>query len=410
MQKNQLASLKERGFFKQCTNEENLAAMLDKEQVVFYAGFDATAASLHVGSLVPIMAMAFLQRLGHKPIAIIGGGTTMIGDPTGKTESRKILTLEQIDTNALLIKKQLEHFVILDGDKGLMLNNADWLRNLNYIEFLRDIGKHFSVNRMLSFETYKERMKFGLSFLEFNYCLMQSYDFLELYRRHKCALQVGGDDQWANMVSGADLIRRVEKETNVECLTFPLIMTSDGKKMGKTEKGALFLDSEITPPYDFYQYWVNVTDDDTIRFLKLYTFLPIAEIKKYENLQGSELNEIKKLLAFEITKNVHGEEEAKKAAEGAKAAFGGGDNLDLMPTTTVSNARLKEGISILDILCETGLTSSKGEARRLIAQGGIRVNEQKIDDEKYVLKTEQITDKGIILKSGKKKVHRLNID
>jgi tyrosyl-tRNA synthetase len=401
--------LKKRGFFQQCTNEENLAKLLNSKKVVFYAGFDPTNISLHLGHLVPIMAMAHLQRMGHKPIALLGGGTAMIGDPSGKTEARKMMTIEQIDNNLAKIKKQLDRFIVLDGEKGLFVNNADWLRNINYLSFLRDIGRHFSVNRMISFETYKEKMKHGLSFLEFNYILLQSYDFLELYRKHKCILQIGGDDQWANMVSGVDLIRRVEASEEVECLTLPLILTSDGKKMGKTEKGAVFLSSELTSPYDFYQYWINVSDDDVIRFLKLYTFLELDDIAQYEKLKNEELRTAKERLAFEITKIVHGEEEAVKARDGAKAAFGGGDNIDLMPTTDMPRSRFEHGVGVLDLFVESGLCASKSEVRRLIQQTGCQVNDDKITDEKAIINSSFITDKGIILRSGKKKVHRINV-
>jgi tyrosyl-tRNA synthetase len=401
--------LKKRGFFQQCTNEENLAKLLNSKKVVFYAGFDPTNISLHLGHLVPIMAMAHLQRMGHKPIALLGGGTAMIGDPSGKTEARKMMTIEQIDNNLAKIKKQLDRFIVLDGEKGLFVNNADWLRNINYLSFLRDIGRHFSVNRMISFETYKEKMKHGLSFLEFNYILLQSYDFLELYRKHKCILQIGGDDQWANMVSGVDLIRRVEASEEVECLTLPLILTSDGKKMGKTEKGAVFLSSELTSPYDFYQYWINVSDDDVIRFLKLYTFLELDDIAQYEKLKNEELRTAKERLAFEITKIVHGEEEAVKARDGAKAAFGGGDNIDLMPTTDMPRSRFEHGVGVLDLFVESGLCASKSEVRRLIQQNGCKVNDDKITDEKAIINSSFITDKGIILRSGKKKVHRINV-
>jgi tyrosyl-tRNA synthetase len=402
-----LKYLKERGFFQQCTDEENLSKLLDDKQITLYAGFDPTHFSLHLGHLVPIMAMAHLQRLGHKPIALVGGGTAMIGDPTGKTETRKMLTVEDIDNNVAKIKIQLEKFMILDGQKGLLVNNADWLRNINYLDFLRDIGKHFSVNRMLTFETYKEKMKHGLSFLEFNYLLLQSYDFMELFKRYKCILQVGGDDQWANMLSGVELIRRVERSTEVECLTFPLILTSDGKKMGKTEKGAVFLSKELTSVYDFYQYWVNVTDDDTIRFMKLYTFMPIEEIKKYESLKGEDLREVKRILAYEVTKIVHGEKDAIAARDGAKAAFGGGDNIDMMPKTEIGMDRIKSGIGILDLFVECGMGESKGEIRRLVQGGGVKINEEKIIDEKLLITDKFITEKGIILKAGKKKIHRV---
>lgn len=402
-----IEKLKKRGFFQQCTDEEALEKLLSNEKVTFYCGIDPTYKSLHIGHLVPIMAMAHLQKMGHKAIALVGGGTAMIGDPSGKTESRKMLTVDQIDSNVQAIKKQLELFVDLDGEKGILVDNGEWLRNINYINFLRDYGRHFSVNRMLTFETYKMRMETGLTFLEFNYLLLQSYDFLELFKRHNCKLQIGGDDQWANMLSGVELIRRTEASTDVECLTFPLVLTSDGKKMGKTEKGALFLDPEITSPYDFYQYWINVTDADVIRFLKLYTFLEDEEIAPYEELEGAELNEAKRRLAYEATKMVHGEEEARKAKAGAQAAFGDGDNLDMMPTTEIVKTRIEEGINIIDLFIEVGLASSKGEIKRLIKQGGCRINGDKISDDKLTVDSSQITDKGIILASGKKKRHRI---
>lgn len=407
--KNCLKELKLRGFFQQCTDEANLEKILERDQIVFYAGFDPTFYSLHVGHLVPIMAMAHLQRMGHKPIALIGGGTAMVGDPSGKTEARKMLSIETIDSNVDSIKKQLEIFLTLDGVKGVAVNNADWLRELNYLLFLRDIGKHFSVNRMLSFETYKEKMKHGLSFLEFNYVLLQSYDFLQLYKKYNCILQIGGDDQWANMVSGVDLIRRVEQTEDVECLTFPLILTSDGKKMGKTEKGAIFLSKEITPVYDFYQYWINVTDDDVVRFLKLYTFLPLSEIREYEALRAEKLIPVKERLAFEVTRIVHGEEEAKKAKDGAKAAFGKGDNIDLMPTTVIDKKRVENGINVVDLFVECGLCSSKSEVRRLIQQGGIKINDDKVDNFDLIVNTNHVTEKGLILRCGKKKIHRVTI-
>jgi tyrosyl-tRNA synthetase len=407
--KNSLKYMKDRGFFQQCTDEENLSKILDDKIITYYAGFDPTNISLHLGHLIPIMAMAHLQRMGHRPLALVGGGTAMIGDPSGKTEARKMLTVEDIDNNVSRIKNQLEKFMILDGTKGILVNNAEWLRNINYLNFLRDIGKHFSVNRMLTFETYREKMKHGLSFLEFNYILLQSYDFLELFKRYNCILQVGGDDQWANMVSGVELIRRVEQTTEVECLTFPLILTSDGKKMGKTEKGAVFLAEELTSAYDFYQYWVNVTDDDTVKFLKLYTFMELDEIKKYENLKNEELREVKHILAFEVTKIVHGEENAVKSRDGAKAAFGSGDNIDMMPKSELSIDLLKKGIGVLDLFVNCRLADSKGDVRRLIQQGGCRINDEKITDEKLIINEKMLSDKGIILKSGKKKIHRIVI-
>jgi len=405
-----LIELKERGFFQQCTNIENLDNLLSSKKITYYSGFDPTNSSFHIGHIVPMFAMAHLQRYGHRAIALIGGGTAMIGDPSGKTEARKMLTIEQIDSNVAQLKKQIERFIVIDGkENGLLVNNADWLRGINYLDFLRDIGKHFSVNRMLTFETYKEKMKTGLSFLEFNYILLQSYDFLHLFRDYGCLLQCGGDDQWANMVSGVELIRRVSASTEVECLTFPLILTSDGKKMGKSEKGAVFLSEELTSVYDFYQYWINVTDSDTIRFLKLYTFLPLEEIKRYEGLKGEELRDIKRILAYEVTKIAHGEEKAQNAQKGALAAFSGEGNIELIPSIEIEKDTITNGINVLDIFVESGLCSSKGEARRLIQQGGIRINDDKIDDEKTVVGESAITEKGILLKSGKKKIIRVII-
>lgn len=407
MVENALDYLKKRGFFQQCTDEKALDEMLNNEKISFYLGIDPTYTSLHLGHLVPIMAMAHLQKMGHRAIALVGGGTAMIGDPSGKTESRKMLTVEMIDENVKSIKKQLGKFVDLDSDRGILVDNAQWLRNINYLTFLRDVGKHFSVNRMLTFETYREKMKHGLSFLEFNYLLLQSYDFYKLFLDHDCKLQIGGDDQWANMVSGVELIRRMSQNTDVECLTFPLILTSDGKKMGKTEKGAVFLSAEITTPYDFYQYWVNVTDQDVIKFLKLYTFMPLEDIAKYEGLEGAELNEVKHILAYETTLLVHGKEEADRAQAGAKAAFGGGGSIEMMPSTDIPMDKLKNGILVVDIFVETGLAASKSEVRRLIKQGGLKVNDEKVGDDKEVITEDNLTDKGIIIKSGKKKVHRL---
>lgn len=402
-----LKELKLRGFFKQCTDENNLNNLLKLKSITFYAGFDPTNSSLHLGHLVPIMGMVHLQRMGHKAIVLIGGGTAMIGDPSGKTETRKILSVDEINRNTIKIKEQLEKFLKFDDEKCILLNNVEWLRNLNYIEFLRDIGKHFSVNRMLSFETYKEKMKYGLSFLEFNYILLQSYDFLQLFKKYNCILQIGGDDQWANMLSGVELIRRVEQTTEVECLTFPLILTSDGKKMGKTEKGAIFLSKELTSVFDFYQYWINVTDEDVIRFLKLYTFLPLEEISQYEKLKYEELREAKKRLAFEVTKLVHGEEEAIEARKGAEASFGEGESIESMPSFEFSLESIRNGISVLDLFVKCGLCQTKGEVRRLIRQNGCKVNDKKIIDEKIVIDSNYITDKGIILRSGKKKVCRV---
>jgi len=403
-----LERLKARGFFKQCSDEEQLGKMLSEGPVSLYCGFDPTGPSLHVGHLVPIMAMAHLQQFGHKTIALVGGGTSRIGDPTDKSEMRKMLTAEQIKHNSDCFREQISRFLDFEEDKAVMVDNADWLMGLGYIEFLRDIGRHFSVNRMLTFETFKQRLdrEQGLSFIEFNYQLLQSYDFLELHRKYGCTLQIGGDDQWANMISGMDLIRRVDQgETAV--LTFPLVTRSDGKKMGKTEKGALFLDKKMTPVYDFFQYWRNVPDDDVEKFLLLYTFLPVEECKRLGALKDQEINQAKETLAFELTKLIHGEEEAKKALEGAKAAFAGGGNKEGMPSMEISQSELEQGINIMDLFNKTGLCSSKSEARRLVQQNGAAVNGEKINDIDASIDASFIKEGEILLKAGKKRYFRV---
>lgn len=403
-----LETLKARGFFKQCSDEEQLEKMLSKGPVSLYCGFDPTAASLHVGHLVPIMAMAHLQKFGHKTIALVGGGTSRIGDPTDKTETRKMLTPEQIKHNSDCFRQQISRFLDFSDGKALMVDNADWLMGLGYIEFLRDIGRHFSVNRMLTFETFKQRLEReqGLSFIEFNYQLLQSYDFLELFRQHKCTLQIGGDDQWANMISGMDLIRRVEKgETAV--LTFPLVTRSDGKKMGKTEKGALFLDKNMTSVYDFFQYWRNVPDSDVEKFLLLYTFLPTEECKRLGALKDQEINQAKEILAFELTKLIHGEAEAQKALDGAKAAFAGGGDKEGMPSMDMAAAELEAGVNILDLFMKTGLCSSKSEARRLVQQNGAAINGEKNTDVDAVIDASFVKEGEILLKAGKKRFFRV---
>ncbi len=406
-----LATLKERGFFKQCTDEEKLATLFETEKLTFYAGFDPTGPSLHVGHLVPLFAMAHLNRAGHRAIALAGGGTARIGDPSGKTEMRKMLTVEQIRSNTLSIKKQMAKFIDFSSGNALLLDNADWLADLNYIEFLRDIGRHFSVNRMLSFETYKMRLETGLSFIEFNYQLLQSYDFLELYRKHGCKLQIGGDDQWGNIVAGADLIRRVEG-AEVVGLTFPLVTRADGKKMGKTEKGALFLDPDMVTPYDFYQYWRNVPDEDVEKFLFLYTFLPAEEVRELGALQGRELNRGKEVLAYEMTKIVHGAEEAGKAKEAAKAAFSaapgqGGGGTEGIPSLTVSRAELDEGIGVLELFARTSLCKSNSEARRLVTQGGARINDETVSDPLAIIDSSYLDNGEMLLRAGKKRYFKI---
>ncbi|WP_341877059.1 tyrosine--tRNA ligase [Defluviitalea saccharophila] len=400
--------LKERGFTEQTTHEEEIRELLGKESVTFYIGFDPTADSLHVGHFVTIMAMAHMQKAGHRPIALIGGGTAMVGDPTGKTDMRKMMTEETIAHNAECFKKQLSRFIEFGEDKAIMVNNADWLLNLNYISFLREIGVHFSVNRMLTYESYKTRMEKGLSFLEFNYTLMQSYDFLELYRKYNCKLQLGGNDQWSNILGGVELIRRIGHD-DAYGMTFSLLTTSEGKKMGKTEKGAIWLDPEKTSPYDFYQYWRNVADADVKKCLSLLTFLPMEEVNRLSALEGAEINKAKEVLAFEVTKIVHGEEEAKKAETAAKALFAGGAQGGSIPTTEISKEEFKEGIDILTLLQKTGLAPSRSEGRRLIQQGGIKVQDQKITDIDYLVTENDFSDNTVMIQKGKKVFHRVQL-
>ena len=396
-------TLKERDLIAQITHEDEIRELLGKEKITFYIGFDPTADSLHVGHFLQMMVMAHMQRAGHRPIAILGGGTAMIGDPTGKSDMRKMLTREQLDHNAACFKKQLSKFVDFTDDKALMLNNADWFLNLNYMEFLRDIAVHFSVNRMLTAECFKSRMEKGLTFLEFNYMLLQGYDFYKLNREYGCVLELGGDDQWSNILGGIELIR---KKTGKQAygMTFTLLTTSQGKKMGKTESGALWLDPEKTSPYEFYQYFRNVDDEDVIRCLKLITFVPMDEIRRLEKLQGQELNEAKRILAFEVTKLVHGEEEAKKAMETAESLFGNRGNTENMPTTAM--ALDADDFGLLDVMQNAGLIGSKGEGRRLIEQGGVSVDDQKVTDVAYRLTKEQIAA-GVVIKKGKKVYHRI---
>ncbi len=401
-----LETLKERGFVQQCTDIESLSALMDKEPVTFYVGCDPTGPSLHIGHMVPFFALRHLRDAGHIGIALLGGGTARIGDPSGKSEMRKMISYEAIDANAELFRKQLDRFVGFDGKSSFASNNKDWLANLNYIEFLRDIGRHFSVNRMLTFEAYKARLETGLSFIEFNYQLLQSFDFLELYRRHGCRLQIGGDDQWGNIVAGMELIRRVE---GVEAygLTFPLVMTSDGKKMGKTEKGALYLDPAMTSPYDFFQYWRNVSDADVLKFLLMFTFLPASECRSM-TAPGSNINAAKERLAWEVTAIIHGAVEADKALAGAKAAFGGAGDKSAMPTVSVSRARFDAGYPVLDLFVDAGLAPTKSEARRLVQQGGAVVGEAVWTDEKVPVGTGSLgADGELILRAGKKRYARL---
>jgi tyrosyl-tRNA synthetase len=396
-----LDQLKERGILAQVTFEEDLYKAMDKGPMTFYVGIDPTASSLHVGHIVPVILARRLQQAGHRPIILCGGGTAMVGDPSGKSELRQMLTKEEIDSNIASIKKQLSPMLDFSEGKAIMPNNADWLLGLNYVEFLRDVGVYFSVNRMLTAECYKRRLEVGLTFLEFNYMLMQSYDFLELFRRYGCRLQIGGDDQWSNILAGADLIRRKEHE-DAFALTNKLIMTSDGKKMGKTEKGALWLDPERTSPYEFFQYWRNVQDADVEMFLKLLTFLPMNEIRRLSALKDNEINEAKKVLAFEMTKLIHGEEEAKKAMDAAETLFGGQGSMENVPTFAVTEEDLEKDGRLTTLLSDCGLCKSRGEARKLVEAGAIAVNDEKVSDIDTKITPEQILGDGVMLRKGKK--------
>ena len=399
--------LKERGFVQQLTHEEEIAELLDKEKITFYIGFDPTADSLHVGHFLGMMVMAHMQQAGHRPLCLIGGGTAMVGDPSGKSDMRKMLTREDIQHNGERFKKQMQRFIDFSDNKALMMNNADWLLDLNYVNFLRDVGIHFSVNRMLTAECFKQRMDKGLSFLEFNYMLMQSYDFLELNRQCNCIMQMGGDDQWSNIIAGADLIRRKEKKPAYG-LTFTLLTTSDGRKMGKTEKGALWLDAEKTSPYDFYQYWRNVDDVDVEKCLALLTFLPMEEVRRLGALKDKEINIAKKALAFEVTKLIHGQEEAEKAAQAAEALFGGRGNLDNVPTIAVTAAVLET--KLLDVLASTGIVASKSEGRRLIQQGGLYLGDTKVSDPDMLITASLFENNSLLVRKGKKNYHRLVLE
>ncbi len=411
MNNNLFDFLKERGFIAQVSDEDAIRKMLEGKPITFYIGYDSSFTSLHAGSLVPIMAMMHLQRAGHHPIAIVGGGTTMVGDPSGKTEMRKMLDEDTILANGRKIQAQLDRYLHFDGKNSITLNNIDWLLPLSYVAFLRDIGKHFSVNRMLAAEAYKLRLEKGLSFIEFNYQLLQAYDYLTLYRKYGCTLQMGGDDQWGNILAGVDLIRRKEG-VKVEAMTFPLLTTASGTKMGKTAGGAVWLDADLLSPYDFFQYWINCDDQDVKRFLRLFTFLPIEDIKKLESLEGSDIRKAKQVLAYEATSITHGKQAAEKARKAASTVFGtGGEegkrDLEAMPTTIISHERLAAGISSIELFCDVGLTSSRGEAKRLIKQGGLYINEKRIENLDRLLNEDDLTSSGILLRAGKKKYHRL---
>jgi len=409
-----LQILQDRGFIKQCTDFEGLSDLMDKGPVTFYVGVDPTGKSIHIGHMVPFFAMHHLQEAGHNPIALVGGGTSLIGDPSGKSEMRRMLTIEQVLDNSASLKDQLGTVVDFSAHESntmghaTMLNNYDWLGGLNYIEFLRDIGKHFSVNRMLTFESYKQRLERGLSFIEFNYQLLQSYDYLTLYRNQGCRLQIGGDDQWGNIVAGIELIRKVE---GAECfgLTFNLITRADGHKMGKSEKGAVFLDPEMFSPYDFYQYWRNVNDADVIRFMKLFTFLPLDEIATYDSATVN-INEAKERLAFEQTKIIHGEQEAIKARDAARSMFGGAiadSAREGLPSLTIDLETLKRGIGAVDLFGMTDLCKTNSDARRLIQQGGASIQDRKVEDVKQVIDETWIEQGEMILRAGKKRYFRV---
>ena len=399
--------LKERGFVEQATDETKVRAMLSN-RTTCYIGFDPTADSFHIGSLVPIMSLAHLQRHGHRVIALIGGGTAMIGDPSGRTELRKLMSSKQIDRNKKGLEAQLGRFIDFTEGGATMLDNAEWLAPLNFIEFLRDIGRHFSVNRMLAAESYRQRMETGLNFIEFNYMLLQAYDFLHLYRTQGCTLQMGGNDQWGNILAGADLIRRVEGG-EAEAITFPLLTTSTGDKMGKTARGAVWLDAERTSPYDYYQYWINVDDDEVGRFLALFTFLPMDEVRELSSLEGAELRKAKEVLAYEATRINHGEGEAERARSAARALFSGGAGDDSsIPTVEIPHLDLEGGIPAFELFAEAGLVASRSEARRLIKQGGAYINGLRLEEfDRLVSLGDLDGEKAILLRAGKKKFVRI---
>lgn len=398
-----IKELEDRGYIEQLTHEEEMRELFQKESVRFYIGIDPTANSMHIGHFVALMVAARLQKAGHRPIILMGGGTAAIGDPSGRTDMRQMLTREQLDSNVEAIKKQAERFVSFEGDNAaIIVNNADWLLNLNYIEFMREIGSKFTISRMIAQDCYKNRLESGLTFFEMGYLLLQSYDFLYLHDKYDCKMQIGGNDQWSNIIGGVELIRKIGSEDSYG-LTFKLLTTADGKKMGKTAKGALWLNPEKTSPYEFYQYWRNIGDTEVRKVLSLLTFLPDEEVDRLSSLKDEKINEAKKVAAYEITKLIHGEEEAKKAEEAASALFGNGGNLDNMPTTKLEDIN----ISILDAIVMTGIAPSKGQAKTLIAQGGITLNDVKIEDITYTLSEKDFSEGYAILKKGKKVFHKL---
>ena len=397
--------LKERNLIKQIPFEEEFKEMVKNEKTKVYLGIDPTADSIHIGHFIPLMMMSYFQKCGHRPIVLIVGGTAFIGDPSGKTDMRKMLTPEEIANNVENIKKQVSKFISFEGDNAaIIVNNADWILNLNYMDFIRTYGVHFNVNRMLDAECFKQRMEKGLTFFELNYMLMQSYDFLHLFEEKGCKVEIGGDDQWSNMLAGVDLIRKIHKNGSF-CVTCPLLLNSEGKKMGKTVSGALWLDAKKTSPYEFYQYWRNIGDTEVYDVLRMLTYLPMDEVKRLSILEGEKINEAKKIAAFEITKLIHGEDEAKKAEEASNALFNGNGSLDNMPTVKVSSMNM----SIIDAIILTGIAPSKGQARTLIVQGGISLNDNKIEDTNYMLSENDFSNGYAILKKGKKVFYKLEI-
>lgn len=401
-----LDTLKERGMIAQTTFEEDLYKQLEREPTTFYIGFDPTAPSLHFGNFITLIAMRHMQQAGHRPIALVGDGTVQVADPSGKTELRKMLSLETIAYNAMKIKEQLSRFIDFGDDGALLVNNADWLVPLHYLPFLREIGPLFSVNRMLTAEAYRLRMEKGLTFLEFNYMIMQAYDFLELYRRHNCRLQMGGDDQWSNILAGADLIRRKEQEAAFAC-TLKLLLNSEGQKMGKTERGALWLDAELCSPYEFYQYWRNIADSDVANALSMLTFLPMDQVRSLSRLEGAAINEAKATLAFETTKLVHGEEEAQKAQQASAALFAGGTNMDDVPTFELTREQLAEDNRLTTLLFLCGLCQSRSQARQMVAQGAVTIGEAKAESVDMTLTEDDFPSDGLLLRRGKKNYSRI---
>lgn len=398
--------LNERGFIEQTTHEEEIKTLLKNESVTFYIGFDPTADSLHIGHYIQIMVMTHMQRHGHRPIALIGGGTTMVGDPSDRTGMRSMMTREQISSNGEKFKEIFKKFLDFGEGKAIMVDNADWLLDLNYVEFLRDVGLHFSVNRMLTADCYKNRLEKGLTFLEFNYMLMQAYDFYVLHKDYNCKMQFGGNDQWSNIIAGADLVRRKDAESAFG-MTFSLLTTSEGKKMGKTEKGALWLDAKKTTPYDFFQYWRNVDDADVKKCLSLLTFIPMNEVERLSNLEGSEINHAKEVLATEVTRMVHGEDEAQKALAASKALFGQGQDMSDVPTVEIDKSSIENGIAINDLLFETKIVATKSEGRRLIQQGGVYLNEETISAHDHVVGLRDFSEDTAMIRKGKKKHYKV---